>query len=462
MFGWPDSEIEQECQYVAKMGWAGVKVFPHQEQVMSLQPFNNYLNPWYFMYQPVSYRLEGRMGTHEDLRSLVYTCRKYGVRVYADAVINHMVGSGNDANPDHRYDSGSCTYWPNKNSSAESVSSFYTQGFSYTYNPHTSNNPLQEFPAVPYGPLDFHCERALNSWTDPLDLNAGWLNGLVDLNTERDYVQSRIADYLTSLMSIGFSGFRVDAAKHIAPDDIVGILSKFRANMGGSLPSEFITWLEILLGGEASMLMCNEGSGYNYGPYLEDQLYAAGFSQTEVYQVKIWNSGYPKEPGADCNSISDERNAVQNDDADQQTPGSTSRDMGNYGSVLVIEKDIGKHRGFEEILFNSPYGVTDNYNGYPVRLLLSSYYWPNDSGFGIPDGKSLCSSCAYTCSGCLDTPAATAFSDQSCGYDGSTASGYYTRTHRDLSVILAMRKWMQMDTNLTPDQLGLPSSCTAK
>ena len=35
--------------------------------------------------------------------------------------------------------------------------------------------PSQEFPAVPWGPLDFHCERALNSWTDPLDLNAGWV-----------------------------------------------------------------------------------------------------------------------------------------------------------------------------------------------------------------------------------------------------------------------------------------------
>jgi alpha-amylase len=55
----------------------------------------------------------------------------------------------------------------------------------------------------------------LNSWTDPLDLNAGWLTGLVDLNTEVPYVQQRIADFWVSLLSIGFSGFRVDAAKHM-------------------------------------------------------------------------------------------------------------------------------------------------------------------------------------------------------------------------------------------------------
>lgn len=42
-----------------------------------------------------------------------------------------------------------------------------------------------------------------------------WLVGLVDLNTEKDYVQQRIADYFTDLLGIGFSGFRIDAAKHV-------------------------------------------------------------------------------------------------------------------------------------------------------------------------------------------------------------------------------------------------------
>lgn len=84
---------------------------------MSVQPFNNILNPWYvtaiacrvpglvcegtlgtndlffryFMYQPVSYKLQGRMGSRDDLRNMINTCRALGVRVYADAVINHMV-----------------------------------------------------------------------------------------------------------------------------------------------------------------------------------------------------------------------------------------------------------------------------------------------------------------------------------------------------------------------------------
>lgn len=31
------------------------------------------------------------------------------------------------------------------------------------------------------------------------------------------YVRQRIADYMTNLVSFGFSGLRIDAAKHIQP-----------------------------------------------------------------------------------------------------------------------------------------------------------------------------------------------------------------------------------------------------
>jgi hypothetical protein len=46
------------------------------------------------MYQPVSYRLAGRMGTRDDLRSTIHACRNLGVRVYADAVVCRGWGEG--------------------------------------------------------------------------------------------------------------------------------------------------------------------------------------------------------------------------------------------------------------------------------------------------------------------------------------------------------------------------------
>ena len=62
---------------------------------------------------------------------------------------------------------------------------------------------------------------------------------------------------MTDLISIGFSGFRVDAAKHIQPESLAAILAKVKANLGGGdLPVDFIAYLEVLIGGEKDLLFC--------------------------------------------------------------------------------------------------------------------------------------------------------------------------------------------------------------
>ena len=65
----------------------------------------------------------------------------------------------------------------------------YTQSYTYTEGAFTGKSASQEFPAAHLGPTDFHCERSLNSWNDGLILNAGWLSGLTDINTEKESVQ---------------------------------------------------------------------------------------------------------------------------------------------------------------------------------------------------------------------------------------------------------------------------------
>jgi len=81
-------------------------------------------------------------------------------------------------------------------------------------------------------------DRVLGDWSSGFSLNYGWLVGLTDLNTERPYVQQRIADYLTDLLGIGFSGVRIDAAKHVQPDDLAAIFGKLRTNLGMPLQSQ--------------------------------------------------------------------------------------------------------------------------------------------------------------------------------------------------------------------------------
>jgi alpha-amylase len=131
MFGWPYADIKAECSALGKMGWMGVKVFPPQESVFSFEwPQNNELNPWWFYYQPVSYKLNGRHGTREELRDMIQTCRAAGVRIYADAVVNHMSGGGNDVWPSHRNGGGGwCTYWGPKTSTG--TSPYFTHSFTW-------------------------------------------------------------------------------------------------------------------------------------------------------------------------------------------------------------------------------------------------------------------------------------------------------------------------------------------
>ena len=141
-----------------------------------------------------------------------------------------------------------------------------------------------EYPNAAYIATDFHCERSLNSWTDPFLLNNGWLVGLSDLDTESDYVRDRIAAYMTDLLGIGFSGFRMDAAKHIYPDSISHIFKIFKDNMGaGDLPDDFITYLEVILGGEMQMLTCNDSTYKLRSQGLGPQLFCS------------WNMGLPYE-----------------------------------------------------------------------------------------------------------------------------------------------------------------------
>jgi len=97
LFGWPYDDIAKECAFLGKAGWMGVKIWPPTEHVWGSHYYepDNQFRPWYLLYQPVSYRLHSRMGTRAQLRAMIQTCRTAGVRVYADAVINHMVAQGN-------------------------------------------------------------------------------------------------------------------------------------------------------------------------------------------------------------------------------------------------------------------------------------------------------------------------------------------------------------------------------
>lgn len=189
LFEWKWTDIAKECEaWLGPKGFAAVQISPAQEHPV-IKPY-----PWWQRYQPVSYKLESRSGTRAELADMISRCNAVGVKVYADAVVNHMAGTGT---PSGKGTAGS------------------------------DFDPAQrQYPSVPYGPPDFHPQCNIDYG------NAGsiwdcWIGGgLPDLRVDTGYVQQKIADHLNELVSIGVAGFRIDGGKHMRPQDLAAILAK--------------------------------------------------------------------------------------------------------------------------------------------------------------------------------------------------------------------------------------------
>lgn len=52
------------------------------------------------------------------------------------------------------------------------------------------------------------------------------LLGLLDLAQDKEHVRERIVDYMNRLVDMGVAGFRVDACKHMWPEDLKNVYSR--------------------------------------------------------------------------------------------------------------------------------------------------------------------------------------------------------------------------------------------
>ena len=62
-----------------------VEVSPPQESIRGTQ--------WWTSYQPVSYRLDSKLGTEAEFKAMVAQCNAAGVGIIADVVLNQTTGS---------------------------------------------------------------------------------------------------------------------------------------------------------------------------------------------------------------------------------------------------------------------------------------------------------------------------------------------------------------------------------
>ncbi|AZM57112.1 glycosidase [Streptomyces sp. WAC 01529] len=182
LFEWRFDSVAHACKsQLGPAGYGFVQVSPPQEHIQGGQ--------WWTSYQPVSYKIAGRLGDRAAFKNMVDTCHGAGVKVVADAVINHMAaGSGTG-----------------------------TGGSSYT---------KYDYPGIYSGADMDDCRSVITNYGDRGNVQNCELVGLADLDTGEGYVRGRIAAYLNDLLSLGVDGFRIDAAKHMPASDLADIKSR--------------------------------------------------------------------------------------------------------------------------------------------------------------------------------------------------------------------------------------------
>ncbi|KAL3280418.1 hypothetical protein HHI36_017900 [Cryptolaemus montrouzieri] len=212
LFEWKWRDIAQECEnFLGKHGYGGVQISPPNENLIVSN------RPWYERYQPVSYVLTTRSGNENDFQDMTTRCNKAGVRIYVDAVINHMA-AGNG------------------------------KGTAGNIGEASKSN----FPAVPYSADNFHRACSINNYDDPNEVRNCELVGLKDLDQKQEYVREKIVDFMNHLIDLGVAGFRIDAAKHMNPEDlriIFGRLKNLSTEYGFSDGARPFIYQEIVPGG---------------------------------------------------------------------------------------------------------------------------------------------------------------------------------------------------------------------
>ncbi|XP_041063667.1 pancreatic alpha-amylase-like isoform X2 [Carcharodon carcharias] len=305
---------------------------------MSISPPNEHIvlndpwRPWWERYQPISYRLCSRSGNEVEFRDMVTRCNNVGVRIYADAVINHMCGtsggSGNHSSCGSYFDARS-----------------------------------ESFPAVPYSSTDFNDGKCrtlsgnIENYNDIHQVRDCRLVSLLDLALQMNYVRDKVAEYLNHLIDLGVAGFRVDASKHMWPGDMEAIFSQLnnlntRWFSSGSKP--FIYQEVIDLGGE---------------PVKSSQYFGLGRVTEFKYSAKLgtvvrrWNGekmAYLRNWGEGWAFMPTDRALVFVDNHDNQ------RGHGPGGASILTFWDPRLYKVAVAFMLAHPYGQT---------RVMSSYRW---------------------------------------------------------------------------------------
>ncbi|MGW7409023.1 alpha-amylase [Streptomyces sp. NPDC054833] len=294
LFEWKYASVARECtNTLGPAGYGYVQVSPPAEHIQGPQ--------WWTSYQPVSYKIAGRLGDRAAFQNMVNTCHAAGVKVVVDTVVNHMAaGSGTG-----------------------------TGGSSYT---------KYDYPGL-YSSYDFDdCTAQVTNYADRWNVQHCELVGLADLDTGEEYVRKTIAGYMNDLLTLGVDGFRIDAAKHIPAEDL--------ANIKTRLTNPSVYWKQEVIYGANEAVQPTEYTGNG-----DVQEFRYAYDLKRVFNNE--RLAYLKNYGEGWGYMSSSVAGVFVDNHDTERNGSTLnyKDGANYTLANVF-------------MLAHPYGAPDINSGY--------------------------------------------------------------------------------------------------
>jgi alpha-amylase len=337
LFEWRWKDVARECEtYLGPKGYAAVQVSPPNEHVWFAQSGGNY--PWWLRYQPVSYSLgQSRSGTLAEFQDMVTRCRNQGVDIYVDAVINHMsAGSGTGINGTN-----------------------YTK---YSYPIYS----FRDFHADPANSPEY-CARDISGSDYGSNTNNAVrrceLVSLSDLNTTASYVRGKIAEYLTGLVNLGVKGFRIDAAKHMNPEDIDAIINQVNnsADAAGR-PRPYVFQEVIDKGGEA----VKASDYFNVaGGTADVHEFKYGIKVTEKFRNNFGNLSDLRTFGTSWGLMASDKGVAFIDNHDEQRTGRSSYMTYQEPSLYRLANVfmLAWNYGYPQVM--SSYGFSSNDQGPP-------------------------------------------------------------------------------------------------
>ena len=319
--------IAKECtETYGPEGVGYVEVSPPQESIQGTQ--------WWTSYQPVSYKLDSKLGAEAEFASMIKQCSAAGVNVIADVVLNQTTGS-DVAKGEQAGVAGS------------------------KYNGSTGDYPGFATKQYPDGitAADFHsCDKNISNYTNQQEVQECRLSSMWDFNSENEKVQDIQSDYLVKLWNLGVRGFRMDAVKHIHTDSMKAIKEKFSKKIGQN--ANDIYWIQEVIGNSS------EAAGIQPGNYVQNGTVTEFGFKSEMNQ-------YFKDKVAKLKGLNER----------------LSKDLASKdANVFVTNWDTARNQGALTYKDGAKYQLANAFMlayDYGTPRLLSDYKWDdghNDDG----------------------------------------------------------------------------------